>query len=86
MLLSVDLLLLLLVKMYNSSRQFKTVFHTDSIAMRLWSTSCHLSFDLFISVFNLIDRKSKIYKRTHEADKKSRLEFNFFADNFFSIG
>ena len=43
-------------------------------------------FGLFISFFNLIGRKSKVYKRTHEADKKSRLEFNFFADNFFSKG
>ena len=41
--------------------------------MRLWSTY----FGLFISFFNLIDWKTKIYKRTYEADKKSRLEFNF---------
>ena len=53
--------------------------------MRLWSTSRHFNFDLFISFFNLIGRESKIYKRTHESDKKSRLEFNFFADNVFSI-
>ena len=42
-------------------------------------------FGLLISLFNSIGQKSKIYKRKHEADKKGRLELNFFADNFFSI-
>ena len=34
-----------------------------------WSTTCHLSFGLFISFFNLIGQKSKIYWRMHKANK-----------------
>ena len=47
-------------------------------------------FDLFISFFSLIGRKSKIYKRTHEANKKVALSstflrtvFSAWADLFF---
>ena len=40
-------------------------------------------FDLFISFFNLIGRKSKIYKRTHEADKKKVPGVQLFCGQLF---
>ena len=38
--------------------------------------------DLFISVFNLIGRKSKIYKRMHEVDKKVTWSSTFLRTTF----
>ena len=57
------------------------------------SVSCnymitHLTSNYMITHLtnNLIGWKSIIYKWTHEANRKSCLDFNFFADNLFSIG
>ena len=39
-------------------------------------------FDLFVSVFNLIGRKSKIYKRMYEVDKKVTWSSTFLRTTF----